>query len=418
MPCLVRLFFDGLAFYRKLGLNNLLTRVPKMEVPKNLFKSLLPAAIAVLSFLAVPFANGQELVVGQVASHTHVVTTLNAKANSIGLKVYFDSINANGGIHGRMLKLVTKDDGLVPAKMIELTKEFIADNNVLALAGYINTSGLTELAKQDVPGQGGIALIAPLQGDKNIVGASNFFPFRSGYSDEVVALLKEAVYTQKKKVVVVYWNVSFGPAMLGVAEEWSKKEGLNVAAWIKLDATPQAQDKFDAIMKEAVAAALSQSPDAIIMINSSRYTLEFVKRFKNSPEGRAQIYVMSVVPPADLVKAAGPDKARGIVIAQAVPFPFTPKLPLVREYQKLMQQYAPNEPLSFSTLEGFAAGKITVEAIKRAGSNPTREKVLKALNTMGEFNLGGVYVNYSPKERRGWGGVDLTVIGPDGKLMR
>jgi len=83
-----------------------------------------------------------------------------------------------------------------------------------------------------------------------------------------------------------------------------------------------------------------------------------------------------------------------------------------------MKQHAPSEPLSFSTLEGFVAAKITVEALKRAGPKPTREKVLKALTNMGELDLGGVYVHYSPKARNGWGGVDLTVIGAGGKLLR
>jgi ABC-type branched-subunit amino acid transport system substrate-binding protein len=83
-----------------------------------------------------------------------------------------------------------------------------------------------------------------------------------------------------------------------------------------------------------------------------------------------------------------------------------------------MKRYAPNEPLSFSTLEGFVIGKITVEALKRASPRPTREKILKVLNNMGELNLGGVYVNYTPKARKGWGKVDLTVIGPNGKLLR
>jgi branched-chain amino acid transport system substrate-binding protein len=106
------------------------------------------------------------------------------------------------------------------------------------------------------------------------------------------------------------------------------------------------------------------------------------------------------------------------VIAQSVPYPFSATLPMVGEYQKLMKQYAPDQPLSFSTLEGFVAGKITVEAVRRAGPRPTREKVLKALYGLGEFNLGGVYVNYSQKARLGWGGVDLTVIGPNGKLLR
>jgi len=101
-----------------------------------------------------------------------------------------------------------------------------------------------------------------------------------------------------------------------------------------------------------------------------------------------------------------------------VPFPFSATLPLVDEYQKAMKQYAPNEPLSYSTLEGFVDAKIAVEALKRAGPKPTREKVLKALINMGELDLGGVYVDYSPKARNGWGQVDLTVIGPGGKLLR
>ena len=57
-------------------------------------------------------------------------------------------------------------------------------------------------------------------------------------------------------------------------------------------------------------------------------------------------------------------------------------------------------------------------ALKRAGANPTREKVLKALNTMGELNLGDVFVNYSPAARNGWGRIDLTMIGHDGRLVR
>jgi ABC-type branched-subunit amino acid transport system substrate-binding protein len=91
---------------------------------------------------------------------------------------------------------------------------------------------------------------------------------------------------------------------------------------------------------------------------------------------------------------------------------------LVAEYQKIMKQYAPDEPLSFSTLEGFVAGKITVTALKRAGGNPTREKVLRTLNSMGELNLGDVFVNYSPAGRNGWGRIDLTMIGETGRLVR
>jgi ABC-type branched-subunit amino acid transport system substrate-binding protein len=259
-------------------------------------------------------------------------------------------------------------------------------------------------------------MIAPFQGDKSIVGAANFFPFRSGYPDEVAALIREAVSTQKKKVVVLYQNVTYGPAMMQLTQELSKKEGLNVTAYIKIDAT--APDKLDAIVKDVLASVVKESPDAIITLAGGRHTIEFIKQFKASDSANAQLYLMSIVPSADVVKALGEAKARGIVFAQAVPFPFSATLPLVFEYQRMMKQYAPNETLSFSSLEGFVVGKITAEALRRAGPKPTREKVLKVLNNMGEYDLGGVYVNYSPKARNGWGGVDLTVIGANGKLLR
>jgi branched-chain amino acid transport system substrate-binding protein len=360
--------------------------------------------------------HAQDILVGQVAALTNLATAANAKGMVTGMKTYFDSVNAHGGVGGRQVKLVTKDDGLVPGKMLEITKEYVADKNILALAGYVNTGGITDVSKANLPGSAGIAMIAPLQGDKSIVGAANFFPFRSGYPDEVTALIKEARFTQKKRVAVVYWNVTFGPAMKKLAEEVSKQEGLNVSAWIQIDAA--AQDKFDAEMKKTVDEVVRQAPDAIIMLISGRYSMEFIKQIRNSTSASAQLYAMSIVPPGDVVKTVGEAKARGLVIAQAVPFPFSATLPLVSEYQKTMKQYAPNEPFSFSTLEGFVAGKITVEALKRAGRNPTREKVLKALNTMGELDLGGVYVNYSPESRRGWGSIDLTVMGANGNLLR
>jgi ABC-type branched-subunit amino acid transport system substrate-binding protein len=375
--------------------------------------------LAAAFFLSVSIATpsaGQELLIGQVASLSNPATMANAKGIQAGIKAYFDAVNDQGGVGGRKLALVSKDDGLTPGRMVELTREYIADKRVVALTGYVNTGGITEVSKANLPGEAGIALIAPLQGDKSIVGAANFFPFRSGYPDEVTALVKEASNTQKKKLAIVYWNITFGPAMQKIAQEAAQKFGVNVVATVPIDA--QAQDKFDPIMKEAVAAVVKQAPDAILMLISGRYSLEFVKQIKNSESADAQLYAMSIVPPGDVVKAVGEAKARGLVIAQAVPFPFSATLQIVSEYQKTMKQYAPNEPLSFSTLEGFVGGKITVEAIKRAGKNPTRAGVLKALSSMGEYDLGGVYVNYSSKERRGWGQIDLTVIGAAGKLLR
>jgi branched-chain amino acid transport system substrate-binding protein len=375
----------------------------------------LACTLALSAALALQSARAQDLLIGQVSSHTSPAVAANAKGLHTGITAYFDYVNANGGVGGRKVRLVNKDDQFVPAKMIELTKEFAADKNILALAGYQNTAGITEVSKQNLPGTLGIAMIAPFQGDRSIVGAPNFFPFRSGYSDEVRALVREARFTEKKRVVVLYQNMTFGPPMAKLAGELAKEQGLNIVDALAIDSL----SKDIGTVAGVVAAATKHSPDAIIVLVGGNFVPEVLKQIKNSPSlDGTQLYLPSIVPVQDVVKTVGEAKARGVVISQVVPYPFSATLPLVAEYQKLMKQYAPNEPLSFSSLDGFVVGKITVEALRRAGPKPTREKVLKALNNMGEYNLGGVYVNYTPKERKGWGGVDLTVIGPNGKLLR
>jgi branched-chain amino acid transport system substrate-binding protein len=372
-------------------------------------------AIAAVLGLAAPFAGAQDLLIGQVSSQTSPVTSVNAKGLFNGFNVYLEHINAQGGINGRKVKLVNKDDQLAPPKMIELTKEFAADKNVVALAAYQNTAGITLLAKENVVGQLGFAMVAPFQGDKSIVSAQNFFPFRSGYPDEVAAMIKEAVFQQKKRVAIVYQSATFGPSMAKLAKELAAKEKLNIIAEIMIESA--IAEKVDASVAEGAAATAKANPDAILLLMGGRAAPATAKAIKNSGAQDAQLYGMSILPSLEVYKVVG-DKSRGIVITQAVPFPFSATMPVVSQYQKLMKQYAPSEPLSFTTLEGFIAAKITVEAIKRAGPNPTREKVLKALNNMGEYDLGGIFVDYSAKGRNGWGNVDLTIIGENGKLLR
>src|SRR5258708_9530524 len=134
------------------------------------------ALVAVSSGLAVPFAHGQDILIGQVSSQTSPTLAANSKALYAGINVYFDHVNARGGVGGRKLRLVNKDDQLVPAKMVELTKEFIADRNVLALAGYQNTAGINEVSKPDLPGKAGIPMIPPLHSHKSSRCAAHFFP--------------------------------------------------------------------------------------------------------------------------------------------------------------------------------------------------------------------------------------------------
>lgn len=159
----------------------------------------------------------RDVVFGQIASQTNPASAANAKGLVVGIQTYFATVNAKGGIAGNTLKLLTLDDDLQGPKMLELTQQLIADPAIVGLLGFLNSAGLAEIAKQGVPAKAGIALITPLQGDKNVVGAANVFPLRSGYADEVATLLKEAKSWDKNEVAIVNMGIAFGPPLAQLA---------------------------------------------------------------------------------------------------------------------------------------------------------------------------------------------------------
>lgn len=351
----------------------------------------------------------------QIASQTNPASSANAKGMAAGIQAYFDAVNAKGGIQGRKLVLRVKDDGLNAERMVKLTEETIADPSVVGLLGFLNSAGLAEIAKRDLAGRGRIALIAPLQGDRNVVEAINVFPFRSGYANEVEALLKEAKNWGKDTIAVVNMNVAFGPIMAKVALDQASALGLRVVSHSVIDAT---QENIEGSVQAAVKATSAAQPKAILILAAGKPAFEFVKTMRVAPGGAVQMYGLSVLLHSELVAQSGKEKAHGVVLSQSIPYPYTLYKPLITEYQATMKAYAPGVPVSYSSLEGFAGAKIAAEAVRRAGGSPTRERVLAALNQFGDYDLGGVHVTYGPGSRKGWGAVELTILDAEGQLRK
>ena len=356
-------------------------------------------------------AYAADLVIGNVASMTNPTSKENSSNLTLGYTVYFEEVNRRGGVHGRKLKLLNKDDGVVAERMVAATEELIADPQVIALAGFLNTAGLVEIMKRKLLAEKGIAMIAPI-GPFN---APNFYPMRPGYNEEAEKLLLEARETQKKRVAMVYYNQAFGPSVFAHAQEAAKKAGVDIVATASFETAP---DKMLPGIRSAADVLARAEPDAVIVIAAGAGAFNFVKEFRQTTSGSAQLYALSPADSFGFVKVAGLEAARGVVISQAIPYPGHRALAVVRDYHRLMKQYAPDKPLSFYSLEGLMGAKIAVEALRRAGPNPTRAKVIAALNTMKDYDLGDFTVSYTPAARAGSKVVDLTIIGRDGSLYR
>jgi branched-chain amino acid transport system substrate-binding protein len=189
----------------------------------------------------------------------------------------------------------------------------------------------------------------------------------------------------------------------------------------RINLAPVATGSYDRTkpdeVDKAVAALSAANPDAVIAVSVNRATAALIKKMRAAGQN-AQIFSISVVNFKELVKNTGEALTRGVGIAQVMPFPYTASAPVVREFQALMKEHQADKVISYASMEAFIAAKVMVEALRRASPNPTREKVLKALEGLRDYDVGGFNVGFSPQSRVGSTFVEVTVIGPGAKLIR
>lgn len=370
--------------------------------------------LSLLLLMALSPVHAAELVVGQVAPLSGVLAATGAQM-VLGARICFEHVNATGGIHGAKIRHVVKDDAYKIEETIRLTQEAIERDKAVALIGFAGTANLTELLRRNILQQANIALVAPYTGGEPLRSPFNpsLFHIRAGYADEAEHMVGQLVTLGIKDIGVYYQNDGFGKAGLAGVEAALQRRELKLLA-----RAPYERNKLDDSVAQAVAAFRQSGVSAIIMISINPTTAAFVKAFR-AAGGNAQLFNISVVDPAELVRLAGVENMHGLGISQVVPFPYSPTLPVIREFRELFAKYAPKEAtLSYTSFEEFIGAKVLVEGLRRAGPRPTPEKVLRALESLGRHDVGGFQVNFSRDNRIGSKYVEVTVIGREGKLLR
>src|SRR5436853_482651 len=103
--------------------------------------ALLAAAVLVVPACVVRAETGvtdREVVVGQFAAYSGAAAQLGQRMR-VGIETYFRSVNAQGGVNGRQLRLVGRDDGYEPDKAKAAVKALIEEDKVFALVGSVGT---------------------------------------------------------------------------------------------------------------------------------------------------------------------------------------------------------------------------------------------------------------------------------------
>lgn len=327
---------------------------------------------------------------------------------------YFEQLNRNGGVHGRILELVALDDGYETERTVANTKRLIQDEKVFALLQYYGSSPTTQ-AMNEVFGPARVPLVGTISGagtlrEQVAMNPNNRYLFnvRASYADETAAIVEQLVNLGIRRIAVFYQNDGFGLSGLQGTTAALARHGLEPAAVGTVE-----RNSLD--VAAAVHAIAAVEPQAVIMVTLYKPTAAFVKAMRAAGQ-TPQFMTLSPVGADLLVQELG-DEARGIGISQVMPYPYTNTVPVVREYRNLMKSGG-SEEVSYYGIEAYVTARVLVEGLQRAGRELTREALVRALERMDDAGVRGYPVRFTPGERSGSRFVDITVIGTGGRVIR
>lgn len=348
-----------------------------------------------------------QIVIGQTAGFSGAVAA-GVQETTEGAKLYFDHVNARGGVNGQKIELVSMDDKFDPKLAAENARTLIEEKNVAAMfltRGTPHTEAIIPLLDKH-----GVALVGPSTGAMVLHQPvrKNVFNVRATYQREAEKAITHLASMGITRIGVVLADDSFGADGLTGAQK-----GL-AAAKLK----PVVLEKFDRAKPDfsAIAPKVVQSQaQAVLMIASGTAVVDGYAAFRAAGSG-TQIVTLSNNASSGFAKSLG-SNGRGVIVTQVFPNERSLNFPLVREALDMAKAKGGKE-VSPAMLEGFAAAKVLVEGLRRAGPKPSRDKIQSALEGLSKFDLGGLEISYSPEDHTGLDFADLSIIGSDGRFMR
>jgi ABC-type branched-subunit amino acid transport system substrate-binding protein len=178
-------------------------------------RALARTACALALALLQTAAMAVDIVISQLAPLTGVLAST-GKQMVLGGQIYFSHINDTGGVHGQKIRVLVTDDGYKVDETVRLTREALANPEVVALYGFAGTSNVGKLLTDGVLEQGGAALVAPYTGGEPLRSPFNpwIFHVRAGYADETEHMVQQVTTLGMTRIAVMYQDDGFGKAGL------------------------------------------------------------------------------------------------------------------------------------------------------------------------------------------------------------
>ncbi|MBX9915199.1 MAG: ABC transporter substrate-binding protein [Pseudomonadaceae bacterium] len=363
---------------------------------------LLAVALLIGLFLGGPAARAEDgvsadaLLIGMVNAQSGPAAGLGL-GMAAGAQAYFARINAAGGVNGRKISLIVRDDAYEPARSAALTEALINTTKVFALLGYVGTP--TSRAALPLAREAQVPFLFPFTGAEFLRTPVKLWAFnvRASYFDETEALIEHIHHDLgSQKIALLMQDDSFGEAVKGGIAGALSKRGMGIHSEARI-----LRNSLD--VAGAVHSLKLAAPDAIVFVGTYQQLAAAIKLAKANGL-TARFFTVSFIGTENFIASAGAD-GEGVYISQVMPSPHDPSLPIIREY---LADIAPAD-VGYASLEGYIGARVFVEALQTTGAQPTRAELVDALQYL-SIDLGGFQVKFSPDNHQGSRAVFLTRI--------
>jgi branched-chain amino acid transport system substrate-binding protein len=296
-----------------------------------------------------------------------------------GTEAYFKWVNDNGGVNGRKIEWIVENDSYNPQQTVAVVKKLVDRDDVFAVVSTLGT--VTNLAVLPFLAQRGVPVINPAGGhlnlnkpkDKNVFG---ILPLSSEIGESMAdyALNKLGA----KKIAIFFQNDQFGKDQRDGAVEYLKKKNMAPAAeasYVPADVDVSAQ----------VIALRQGQPDAVLLAVIPKHGSLFMKEAQKLGWKPKVVGHNTMADPV-VTDLAG-DALEGIYVnlMTAVDSMNTPQ---VKQANEILAKYSPKTKPGYYPYLGMAGAKIFVDGAKKAGTDLTRTKLIKALEDMKHIETG------------------------------
>ena len=339
------------------------------------------------------------------------VAALNGPAQALGqgmregILAAFEEANRAGGINGRKIELKSIDDSYEPEKTIEATNKAIKEDKVFALVGAVGTP--TSRAGQPIATAAKVPFIGPFTGAEFLRNPFNRYVvnIRASYFQETEAWVEHLTNDLGvTRIAILYQDDAFGLSGLAGVKKAMEKRNLSLVA--------EGTFKRNTIaIKSALLEIMKSQPQAVVTVGPYKPIATFIKLARQLKVD-ATFVAISFVGSDSLAQELGSEGA-GVVVSQVVPFPGDKSLPVVASYHSALAAVNEKSKPGFVSLEGYLAGRLVVEAIRRIPGEPTRDAFLDAIERE-PFDLGGMKLTFSATQNQGSNQVYFTVLQSDG----